>query len=148
MQRHINRLTAHLLTFAAALALFACDGSTSETPQPPAADGGVPDSGPEPEVPGAFLGVHPDARSCEVMLLDADGQLGAPVFGAAVEGRSLRRGDRLAVAFAHRADASIAAGAVGLVAANGGDGVQLESATCFDAAGRPLPEADAVLEAL
>lgn len=147
----MNRLLTHLLTFAAALALFTgCDDGGGETATPPAADAGAPDAPdePDPEVPGAFLGVSADARSCEVMLLDAGGQLGAPLFGAAVEGRSLRRGDRLAVAFAHRADAPIATGAIGLVAADGGDGVQIESATCFDAAGRPLPEADAVLNAL
>lgn len=141
----MTRSMTHLLTFAAALALFACDGGTSETPVDPAADSGAPDT-PDPDVPGAFLGVSADARACEVMLLDAAGQLGAPIFGAAVEGRSLRRGDRLAVAFAHRADGPIAAGAVGLVAADGGDGVRIESATCFDAAGQPLANATVTLD--
>ncbi len=145
----MTRLMTHLLTFAAALALFTgCDdGGSAEPTDPPAADSGVPDT-PDPEVPGAFLGISADARACEVMLHDPEGQLGAPVFGPAVEGRSLRRGDHLALAFAHRADAPIAAGAVGLVTQGDGDGVAVASAKCFDAAGHALPEAVVSLDAI
>lgn len=147
MNRLLNRLTIRLLTFAAALALFTgCDDSKTPT-EPPPAEGQGPDA-PEPAVPGAFLSVSAEARSCEVMLVDPDGQLGAPIFDAAVEGRSLRRGDRLAVAFAHRADAPIAAGAIGLVAADGAGGVDVASATCFDASGRPLADSGVALEAI
>ena len=142
----MNRLMTRLIAFAAALIFVAgCDDGASTEPSPPPAQPAAPDA---PEPPGAFIGVSADARACEVMLFDPEGQLGAPVLGAAVEGRSLRRGDRLALAFAHRENAPIAAGAIGLVVAAGGDGVQLESATCFGAQGRPLADAEAALEAI
>lgn len=145
----MNRLMTRLLAFAAVLTLStACDEGTTE-PGTPTADAGAPgDAGPDPVIPDVSLGLSADARACEVMFLDPEGQLGAVVFGAALEGRSLRRGDRLAIAFAHRADAPIPPGAVALVAQADAAGVQIESGACFDKSGAAIADPGITLDAL
>lgn len=132
---------ARLAALVAALGLAtACDDSGGD-PQPPAADAGAPDT----PIPDVTLGVPAEARACEVMFFDPDERIADVAFGAAVEGRTLRRGERLAVAFAHRADAPFAADALAL--ATGGAEVQIESTACFDRAGRAIAGAALTLAA-
>lgn len=146
MNRPLRAALAALLALLALCLTTACDDGDTADPTPPAADAGLPDA-PDPIVPDVFFTLDAAARACEVMLFDPDRQLGDAAFGAAVEGRSLRRGGRLALAFAHRADAAINAGSVGLVARDGIAAVQVEAATCFDREGRPLADAAIALSA-
>ncbi len=142
MNRPFARTLARLIALTAALALATgCDDGDSGT-TPPATDAGTPDAGPDPVVPDTTVTLDPAARSCELMLR---GSALTVVFGDAVEGRHLRRGEQLAVAFAHRADAPIPAGAVAFA---DGEGAEVESATCFDATGRPLPDVEIALSGL
>lgn len=86
-----------------------------------------------------------DARACEVMLNDPEDQLGEPIFGAGVEGRVVRRGDRVALAFAGRSDAPLG-DAVGFTPTAQG-AITLESVQCFDRDGRAMGAPDVALSA-
>lgn len=132
MRRFI--LSSLVLTLTA----FGCDDGGSGNNGGGGGDGPPPDGGPI-EVSLA-LQVDPAARACEVMLT-------GPVsvqYGDAVEGRHLRRGDRLALAFAARADAALANNAVAL-ASTDPDRLAIESGACFDLDGRPLAAANLAL---
>ena len=116
------------------LALAACDDGASpgETPGEPQ---------PEPPVAANLaLSVDPAARACEVMLV---GSVDA-AFDATVEGRQLRRGDQLAVAFTAKADAALGVAAVTLSSADAANLI-IESGTCFDVTGQPLADANLAL---
>lgn len=137
-------LVTRLLALTAALCFTtACDDGATD-PQPPAADAGPPDAPP----PDVGLGITEAARACEVMFFDPQQRIAAVAFGAAVEGRELRRGDRLAVAFAHRHDAPFNRGAIAIAAGGAVADVQIEAAICFDRGGRPLAESGITLDAL
>lgn len=142
MNRSTLTALARLFALAAALGLAACDDGGADS-QPPAADAGPPDT----PVPDVTLGVPADARACEVMFHDPARRVAAVSFGAAVEGRELRRGDRLAVAFAHRADAPFAADALALATSGDAAAVQIESTACFDREGRAIAGAALTLTA-
>lgn len=146
MNRPLRAALAALLALLALGLTTGCDDGDTADPTPPANDAGPPDA-PDPIVPDVFFTLSAAARACEVMLFDPDRQLGDAAFADAVEGRSLRRGDRLALAFAHRADAAITVGSVGLVARDGIAAVSVESAVCFDREGRPLADAALALSA-
>lgn len=143
MNRSTLAALARLLTLAALCFTTACDDGGAD-PKPPAADAGPPDA----PLPDVSLGITEAARACEVMFLDPQQRIADVAFAAAVEGRLLRRGERLAVAFAHRNDAAFARGAIAIAAGGAAADVQIEAATCFDRAGRPLAESGITLDAL
>ena len=88
---------------------------------------------------GAGLRVAAEARACELVLLDPQGAVQEVTFSDAVQGRLMRRGARVAIAFHAVGDAEIPAGAVALQLSEGlGDTLQLLAPRCFDGAGRLL----------
>lgn len=127
-----------LSTLMLTLTAFGCDDGGSGNGGG-GGDGGPPPDGGPVEVSLA-LQVDPAARACEVMLTGSV----SVQYGPAVEGRDLRRGDRLALAFAARADAALDASAVAL-ASTDPDRLAIESGACFDLDGRPLADANLAL---
>ena len=61
------------------------------------------------------------ARSCELVVIDGATAITAVTFGDAVEGRTMRRGDRLALAFYGKGGAELTASSVGLTLKSGAD---------------------------
>jgi hypothetical protein len=80
------------------------------------------------------------ARSCEVVLADPDRAVADVGFGAAVQGKVVREGARIAASFLSRSDARIAAGQVTLVLVDGAssDSVQVQVSQCFNGAGEQI----------
>jgi hypothetical protein len=89
-----------------------------------------------------------DARACELVLVDPGQKIAQVLFTGSVQGRSLRRGERVAVAFHASADAPMVAGDVGIALREGAQDLQGVSATlgrCFGFAGQVLEGAQVTL---
>jgi len=88
------------------------------------------------------------ARACEALVLDPDNLVrgdhdDSVVFADGVEGRSLRRGEKIAIAFHATSDSPIQAGDVALDVQDGVDNLdslQLVFQRCFDSNGDPIEE--------
>ncbi len=107
----------------------------------PKTDGGDTSGGPDvgPLTTFRLRVDRAEARSCECLLTDPNGALHQVVFGASVEGRQIRRGDRVGVAFFRKADAALDEGAVSLsLKGTALNGVVMARASCFDKAGAEL----------
>ncbi len=141
-----------VLSFVTCLVLSLALGACSDDPQEPPAtanndgnnDDGNNDDGNNDTPPltgelGLQVG-NGDARACEVMLKDPGKALGELRADDSIEGRALRRGDMLAVAFAQTGDVAVESGAVRFALSGTADGVEIESVTCFDRSGNPLSE--------
>ena len=107
-----------------------------------------PDPGPNPDpFEGLGLGLdNSDVRACEVVLKDPQNKIGEVVFDSdSVEGRFMRRGERIALAFHSKGGAEIADGAVGFTPGNGAmdlEGIEVVVGQCVDAQGQPLAEVE------
>ncbi len=99
-----------------------------------------PDAGP---TIAAGLRIEPaTARACQLRLTDPSRRLKQVVFAASLEGRQVRRGNRVGIAFFRLGDAPIEDGPVALSLSGGSPAdVPLSKVTCFDKAGEPLPGA-------
>lgn len=88
-----------------------------------------------------------DARACEFVVRDADAHLTSVQFDDALQGTSVRRGDRTAVTFITRQDRPAQTGptlrTVGAAAA--GSDITLEDARCFDREGEDVGSASVAL---
>jgi len=80
------------------------------------------------------------ARSCELVVIDGATAITAVTFGDAVEGRTMRRGDRLALAFYGKGGAELTASSVGLTLKSGADlqALELTRGRCFGADGAEI----------
>ena len=119
------------------------DPQPSPDPQPGMDPEPGPDPGPDP-MPMEGLGLFvdsADARACEAVIIDPDKKIAEITFPDTIEGRSQRRGARLAVAFSAKADEAIAANPAIFTLADGVtdiDGITAERARCFDRLGAVL----------
>jgi len=122
------------------------------------ADGGQRDAGPTDGggvsdgggvmVPVSVVASAAGARSCEVVLTDSAKAITGLSFSGDVEGRFLRRGERLAVAFSGRTNAQLPAAGVNLLLQSAGTsltGMTLSNNRCFDAQGAVLSGATVTL---
>lgn len=75
------------------------------------------------------------ARSCEVMLNDPGKRIAQIAFAEGVEGRSMRRGDNIAVVFFTKSDSAMPGGAVTLDVQDASGDVLIAQERCFDALG-------------
>ncbi|MEO1269936.1 MAG: hypothetical protein AAFX99_17760 [Myxococcota bacterium] len=98
-----------------------------------------------PVVEGTTLTIDGSARACELVLIDSENALTEVVFTEGqANGRFMRRGERVAVAFHAVDDAAMPEGAVILNVLEGGiDNITIntEVSRCFGADGQPLSEA-------
>ncbi len=121
------------------------DGNNANNDPPdagPDMDTDMPDTGPDDNFDGLGLTVTgEDARACEVLITDAAEAIASVGFANNVEGRSQRRGQKLAVAFTAKDDEPLIEGDVSFVLKDGVenlDGVTLSQARCFDRQGAVL----------
>lgn len=123
-------------------------------------DGGTPDSGASLDgggggidgggvtVPVTLVVSNPAARACEVVVQDGAQVITGLSFSNTVEGRFLRRGERLAVAFSARSNMVLPADGATIqlqMASTSLNGITLTNNRCFDAQGRALPGATVAL---
>ena len=90
---------------------------------------------------GVGLDIDSDeARSCEVVVVDQANAIDEVTFEDDVEGRSMRRGERLALAFFVKGDSVIPSGAVNFALRQEGssEGLQLTNGRCFDGQGQEI----------
>lgn len=88
-----------------------------------------------------------DARACEFVVRDADARLTSVQFDDALQGASVRRGDRTAVTFITREDSPMQIGPTlrTLTTTTAGTDISLEDARCFDREGRDVGNASVSL---
>lgn len=107
-------------------------------------DGSVtPDAGSDGGVVGPTVGLRTaatDARACELVITDPDRAVKGLAFGAGAEGRLVREGERVAVAFFTRADGAISAEDLGLELVPSGSAANLgiSISRCFDRTGHAI----------
>lgn len=126
------------------------DAPDADAPDADAPDADAPDMDSpdmvEPPVEGAGLEVdQAQVRGCEVVLRDPDEAIRAVRFAGGLQGRFLRRGERLALAFT--ATDSPGPGAVSFDLRQGSDfdAVQVMLGRCVDGDGAALPQASVTL---
>jgi hypothetical protein len=137
----------HVLLWAIWLFVAGCGSSNKCNPgekgcaciQSTCNDGLICSSGSCAEESHANLSVEGNARSCEVLLHETNGTVGAVEFAKGVTGKWLRQGDKVAAAFLADQDHSISSGEVKVAYAGGfeilkshcygGDGVELPNAS-------------------
>ncbi len=113
------------------------DDPDADDPDDPDADDPDDPDADDPPVPGTGLAVgDAAARSCEVVLEDPDEKL-KDVNYDGVQGRDMRRGSRLAIAFHALDDESIVDGAVSFGQADL-SGINVTVSRCFGADGAVL----------
>src|SRR5690606_1935835 len=84
------------------------------------------------------------ARGCEILLEETGGTVRDVTFASGVRGTFIREAPRVAIAVVSDGDADFADGAVAVLG-TATPAAALVSATCVDAAGAPLTDADVVL---
>ena len=125
----MKRSFATLLTLTA---LTGCGDSGGGSKSPPAADAGVS---------GAGVKVSdPNARGCEVLLLEGGAHIDAVTFDDTVKGTFIREAPRVAVSFVAAGDAPIAAGAVQVAVTGDAGEVEVKTVRCVDAQAKPLAD--------
>lgn len=88
----------------------------------------------------------PNARACEVLLLERGGKLSGVDYAEAVRGTHLRQAPRIALTFTRRSDESFGAGDIQVrYVGDSATGLELSQADCFDSAGRPIATASVKL---
>jgi len=84
----------------------------------------------------------PNARACEVLLLERGGKLSGVDFAEAVRGTHLRQAPRIALSFTRRSNESFGSGDIQVrYVGDSANGLGLSQAECFDRAGRPIASA-------
>lgn len=123
------------------LACVTACGGEDAGPSGPGADPGA-DGGVAPAV-GLALRVDDAARACELLIDDPASRLEL-AFAPEIAVRQLRRGPRLALAFAQPVDAPFGPAALALVARGGAEDVGLSVGECVDGAGQPVGDIELI----
>lgn len=87
-----------------------------------------------------------DARACDLMLEEQDAKVLSATGSDGVEVAHRRRAPRVAISFASKSDAPIAAGAVVLQSTGDTSGFAIASSTCYGADGAVIDGAEVTLE--
>lgn len=102
-------------------------------------DCGAPPNPPPPDGPPGPKVTDTKVRSCDILLSFSGDEIPAVDFDNAVRGQSVPQAPRLAISFAARADASLAAVTPFTLRFKGASSTAtLVSETCFDAAGKAI----------
>lgn len=125
-----------------------CSSSAGGDPAATVADTDEPavDTAPgsDTTTPVATTGLQitsPDARACEVLLLDPTEVLTEAAFAAGVDGRFVKEGQRTAIAVITTGDTAFPTDAITLRATGDLAAVTVKTGACFDRLGAEIPGA-------
>ena len=114
------------------------DADNNDPDADPDANNDDPDVDPDSPTGLGLTVLADDARACEVVLDDPQEKIASVVFTDGAQGKVMRRGNRLAVAFHAQGDEAIPAGAADFEMAAGAtdlEGISVMVQRCFDAQG-------------
>lgn len=133
-----NLATVFALAALSTLVTLAGCGDSGSSKSTPATDGGIS---------GAGVTVSdPNARGCEVLLLEGGARVDSVTFDDTVKGTFIREAPRVAVSFVAAGDAPIAAGAVQVSLSGGAGDVEVKTVHCVDAQAKPLADVSVTLK--